>query len=552
MAKGTLLMSDSLMPPVIVEIMASIKDFSAKKDETIAGMKEIQAAGDTTGAKLGALGTKIGNFALVGAVGVAAYATKLAMSYQEALDTVARTTNLTKQQIDELSPTILKVSKNTATAATDIAAAYAQAVKGGLSLKDANAAVTASAQFAKAENGSLTDTLNAALVVQRLHIQGTKSVAQTMDIFTNAVKDSKLTANDLNAAMSGKALSVFGAYGMNIQEITTLFAGLANQNIYGTQAMRTMNTALAALEKSMTTATGKATPLNLALKGIGINQATLASEVNKPGGFLMILQQINDGFNKYATAGQKALGITAFLNTAFGKTVGPTLANFMPQLPMMLQMYADANKPGSTLAQFNEWLKSPSGSWQNFLTSLQDALIPLGNKILPALTTALQAITKIMNAPAGSTTNKLLNIGAMIVGALTAGFAASKMANIGITIAEAFGATIVGGTATVIGAAVAAGVLGALAIWKLGAPTQATADAARQAWDENKFKGIVDVAAMTVNTFTGWFSKITHIPIPNIPIIHAAATANSTAVPGGNSSVMPGTTPGTVKIKVHP
>jgi len=316
--------------------------------------------------------------------------------------------------------------------------------------------------------------------------------------------------------------------------------------------MRTMNTALAALEKSMTTATGKATPLNLALKGIGINQATLASEVNKPGGFLMILQQINDGFNKYATAGQKALGITAFLNTAFGKTVGPTLANFMPQLPMMLQMYADANKPGSTLAQFNEWLKSPSGSWQNFLTSLQDALIPLGNKILPALTTALQAITKIMNAPAGSTTNKLLNICAMIVGALTAGFAASKMANIGITIAEAFGATIVGGTATVIGSAVAAGVLGALAIWKLGAPTQATADAARKAWDENKFKGVVDVAAMTVNTFTGWLSKITHIPIPNIPIIHAAATANSTAVPGGNSSVMPGTTPGTVKITVHP
>ena len=543
-------MAETLMPPVIVEIMASIKDFTAKKNETIAGMKEIQTAGDTTGAKLGALGNKIGNFALMGSVGIAAYATKLAMSYQEALDKVARTTNLTKQQIEELSPTILKVSKATATAATDIAAAYGQAVKGGLSLKDANSAVAASAMFAKAESGSLTDTLNAALVVQRLHIQGTKSVAQTVDIFTNAVKGSKLSANDLNAAMSGKALSVFGAYGMNIQEITTLFAGLANQNIYGTQAMRTMNMTLASLEKSMTSATGKATPLSLSLKSIGINQANLASEVNKPGGFLMILSQINDGFNKYATSGQKALGITAFLNSAFGKTVGPTLANFMPQLPMMLKMYADANKSGSTLSQFNEWLKSPSGSWQNFLTSLQDALIPLGDKILPKLTTALQAITKIIDAPKGSTTNTAVNIAGMIAGALTAGFAASKLAKYGIAIAEAFGVTIAGGTALVIGSAVATGVLTALGIWKLGAPSATDISTGQAAWQENKFKGAVDIAAASINVFTGWIRAVTHIPIPKIPLIHAAATADSTAVPGGMSSLMPGTSPGTVTIKV--
>jgi TP901 family phage tail tape measure protein len=552
MAKGALLMAESLMPPVIIEIMASIKEFTAKKNEVIHGLEQIQTAGNTTSAKLSALGTKIGNFALMGSVGVAAYATKLAFSYQEALDQVARTTNLTKKQIEELSPTILKVSKDTATAATEIAAAYAQAVKGGLSLEQANSAVAASAMFAKAENGNLTQTLNAALVVQRLHIQGTKSVAQTVDIFTNAVKNSKLTANDLNAAMEGRALSVFAAYGLSIQTITTLFAGLANQNIYGTQAMRVMNAALSGIEKSMTSASGKATPLNNALKSIGLNQANLASQVNKPGGFIMILQQINDGFNKYATAGQKALGITAFLNSAFGKTVGPTLANFMPQLPMMLKMYGDANKSGSTLAQFQEWLKSPSGAWQNFLTSLQDALIPLGDKILPKLTTALQDITKILDAPKGSTTNTALNVALGAGGALMAGFTASKLAGYGITIAEAFGATIAAGTAVVIGSAVAAGVLAALALWHFGAPTQATADASRAAWNENKFKGAVDVAVMSLNTLTGWFSKVSHIPIPNIPIIHAAATADSTAVPGGRSSIMPGTSPGTVKIKVHP
>jgi len=509
-------MADTLMPPVIVEIMASIKDFTAKKNETIAGMKEIQAAGDTTGAKLSAIGSKISNFALMGSVGIAAYATKLAMSYQEALDKVARTTNLTKQQIEDLSPTILKVSTATATSATEIAAAYAQAVKGGLSLKDANAAVTASAQFAKAESGSLTDTLNAALVVQRLHIQGTKSVAQTMDIFTNAVKDSKLTANDLNAAMSGKTLSVFGAYGMNIQEITTLFAGLANQNIYGTQAMRTMNTALAGLEKSMTSSTGKATAMNIALRNMGINQASLASEVNKPGGFLLILQQLNDGFNKYATGAQKALGITAWLNSVFGKTVGPTLANFMPQLPTMLKMYADANNPGSTLTQFNEWLKSPSGSWQNFLTSLQNALIPIGNVILPKMTSVLQGITKVLSNPTA------VSWGMAAGGAILAGILTSKLINVGESIAAAFGLAIEGGLGATIGAAIAAGLLGGITLAHYFSPGGATVQNAKDEFAHNKLKGAWDIFATTMDVFKNAANAIiTHLPghpgIPDIP-----------------------------------
>ena len=41
-------MAEGFLPPVVVEILASIRDFQAKKGEVIAGMEEIKAAGDST------------------------------------------------------------------------------------------------------------------------------------------------------------------------------------------------------------------------------------------------------------------------------------------------------------------------------------------------------------------------------------------------------------------------------------------------------------------------------------------------------------------------
>ena len=194
---------EGLIPPVIIEIFANIKEFTAKKNEVLHGMDELNAKGKTTSEKFSLLGNKVANYTLVAGVAIAGYATKLAYDYSKAMDTVRLQTNLTETQVNALSPQILKVSKTTATSASDIAVAYTQVIKAGVPLNKVQNDVAASAMFANAQEASLSDTLKAALNIQKLHIAGTKSVSQTMDIFTNAVQNSRLSATDLTTAMGG-------------------------------------------------------------------------------------------------------------------------------------------------------------------------------------------------------------------------------------------------------------------------------------------------------------------------------------------------------------
>ena len=390
-------MAEGFLPPVVVEILASIRDFQAKKGEVIAGMEEIKAAGDSTSSRLSTLGSRVTKYAAVAAVGVAAYATKLAMDYSESLDKMARTTTLTDEQVKKLIPTMLNVSRTTATSATDITDAYTQAIKGGLSLAEAHKAVTSAAKFAKAENGNLKDSMAAALIINKMHIAGTKSVTNTMDIFTNAIKNSKLTANDLTSAFSGRAAATFAAYHVDLKTASTLMAGFANQGMNGSRAMMAMTALFTKMNAPATTATGKITAAAAALQSVGLNQTTLASQMKRPGGVLTVLQEINTAFNRNASATQKAAGMTSFLGQIFSPRAGMMYSNIITQLPELQKLYTKLPATGTTSSQFSEWLKSPKGAMEKFVATAQAALIPLGDWILPKMTRVVEWGTKVMN-----------------------------------------------------------------------------------------------------------------------------------------------------------
>lgn len=451
-------MAESFLPPVIIEILATIRDFQAKKKAVVGGLEEIQVAGDTTSARFGALGKRMANWALMAGAATAAYATKLAYDYNGALDEMARQTTMTNAQVQALSPTMLQVSRDTATSSSDIVKAYTQAIKSGLDLTQAHEAVTSAAQFAKAMHGNLTDTMTNALAVQKMHIAGTSSVTQTLDIFTNAIQNSKLTADTLNSSLGGKALSVFSAYGIDIKTATTMLAGFANQNLYGNRAILSMTSLFSTLSKPSITAKGALTGTAIALKSIGLNQDTLARQMKRPGGVLTVLKEINDAFNANATAVQKAGGITGFMNTLFGARGGTVYSNLIAQLPQLTSLFGKLNTAGATQGAFQEWLKSPQGAFQNFLTTIQDALIPMGNWLLPKITSLVIGTVDVIKFISG---HPLLGgILGTLVTALLGGMAASKIASLGVGMAEMFGATVSATVAPMFAAAVATAIVG--------------------------------------------------------------------------------------------
>lgn len=422
-----------LLPPVIATLIADTKEFMAKMDGAQAKMGEFGAESDVAGSKLTNFADKASTAVLGLGVAVGVTAVKLAYDYNEALDSMRTQTDLTTQQVDQLSPQILKISTASATSASQIATAYTQVIKAGIPLNQVQKDVGAAAEFANAQQASLTDTLTAALNIQKLHILGTKNMSQTMDIFTNAVQHSRLTGEDLNTAMSGKFINTLQAYGISLQEGTVLLAGFANEGRTGTRATQVLQTGIANLEKPTVSTTGKLTAAGKVLQQYGINQQTLADDMHKPGGIINVLQYLDTSFEKSASSAEKAKGITAWLNQIVGSQAGGAFSGLIGQLPELLQMMNQVNTAGSNQSAFQKWLSTPTGALKNFTTSVENALIPIGNFILPVLSKAFNDAAKAFNSKSFVSTFESIG------GAILAGMAGYKLATIGTKIASGFG-----------------------------------------------------------------------------------------------------------------
>lgn len=378
----------ALPTTVLTVLIADTKQFQAEMAKADATMAKFGATGDAAGSKWSNFANKASTAVIGVGLAVGAVAVKLAYDYTTAIDQVGQESNLTQGQLEQLRKTALKVSSDTATSAKDIANAYLLTTKAGYDLSKSTAAVTAAAKFAKAENGNLNDSLTASITIQKAGIPGTKSVAQTMDIFTNAVKNSRLSADDLTSALSGKTAAAFAAFHIHIQDAVTLLAAFANVGLTGTRSTQAIKTGLSALDAPMVSTTGKFTTTAKALAQYGLNQQTLASETKRPGGILDVLKQMDLAWQKNATGAERAQGIVSFFDQIFGKTAGPAFTDVLTQLTSgkLTGLVNAINKPGTTNSAFAQWLKTPAGAWDNFKTAAENALIPLGEFLLPDLT----------------------------------------------------------------------------------------------------------------------------------------------------------------------
>ena len=406
----------SFIPPVLIELLASAKEFNYAKDDVLNGIEEMKASGATMSQRFSVYGQKMATGVLVGAAGLAVAATKMAYDYNEAIDKIGLQSNMTAKQVEELKVAALDVSRSTATSATDIANAFVLTAKAGLSVKQSQLGVASAAQFAKSENVDLNQTLTAALGVQAAHMSGTSSLTQTMDIFTNAVKNSRISASQLTDTLSGRTLSIFASYGIDIKTATALLGGFADINVTGTKATQGIATALAALDKPMTNIKGKSTNSSLAFKQLGLNQDQLAADVRKPGGFITVLEDINTAWDKNASKTQRASGEIQFLNQVFGSSGGRAAQSIIQVLPQVMKIMG-TNTSGATAAVFSQWLTTTGGAVANFKTQFEDTLITVGNVILPKVTDVLKQINGWMKNP-GDMQNIGIVLGTAFVGAV--------------------------------------------------------------------------------------------------------------------------------------
>jgi TP901 family phage tail tape measure protein len=437
------------LPPVRVELIAEIKEFMARMKEAEHGLGQVGDKANYTKEKMGALGQKMATTVLAGIGGALVLATKYAFEYEASLEKIGFQANVSEEELKRLHHAVLETSSASVTSTEDIATAYLAVEKAGIKGAEADELVTQAARLAKVAHADLNATISAGIVIQQLGISQGISTTQMYDTLYGAIKNSKLSLDELTGVFQGKAVLAISNYGIKLNEVAGVAGVFKKANVDAGAGMAGLSVSLGKL----TTVNDKA---NDKLKTVGLSQKQIAADLKKPNGLITMLSDLS------AHIGKSGFPLQQFLNGLVGMKSAQGLGFLIKQLDSLKLLTGPSGV--SVNNAFDEWLKNPEGALENFKTVAKNTLIGLGNLLLPKVTDGLNFLNSVMkefqNNP--GLRNVFMGLGAVIV----AGMIGAKVAAMGTAIAAAFGSELVllAGPFALAFAAVAAG---GLAFWWL-------------------------------------------------------------------------------------
>ena len=384
---------------LVVRLIADIREFMGKMDEAEAKVGEFAAASEKSSARFGKAMSKIGT-AVIGATAIiAGYGLKAAYDYGKTIEAIGFQSGASAAEVDRLKTHILDLSVSVATSATDLAAAYTQVEKAGFSGAKADALVSNAAKLAKLSNTDLITTTKDLIAVQALQANGSKDAAASAGLLLQLTKNSVGSMSDLNAVFTGKPAAVAASYGISLANMATGVEAVAKHGLDANVAMTSLSSGITRMIKP-SSAINDLLVGTKTHKGIGMNQQQLADDFRKPNGLFVAL---NDLKTHFVSAGYPAQQFGAFLtqlagprgSAGFGvmaKYLGD-MTKYYPQLVNSSKQFADS---------WAAFQKTPEFKFDKLKTAFHDAMIKVGNFILPVaidIANALLAAQKWLANP---------------------------------------------------------------------------------------------------------------------------------------------------------
>ena len=384
---------------LVVRLIADIREFMGKMDEAEAKVGEFAAASEKSSARFGKAMSKIGT-AVIGATAIiAGYGLKAAYDYGKTIEAIGFQSGASAAEVDRLKTHILDLSVSVATSATDLAAAYTQVEKAGFSGAKADALVSNAAKLAKLSNTDLITTTKDLIAVQALQANGSKDAAASAGLLLQLTKNSVGSMSDLNAVFTGKPAAVAASYGISLANLATGVEAVAKHGLDANVAMTSLSSGITRMIKP-SSAINDLLVGTKTHKGIGMNQQQLADDFRKPNGLFVAL---NDLKTHFVSAGYPAQQFGAFLtqlagprgSAGFGvmaKYLGD-MTKYYPQLVNSSKQFADS---------WAAFQKTPEFKFDKLKTAFHDAMIKVGNFILPVaidIANALLAAQKWLSNP---------------------------------------------------------------------------------------------------------------------------------------------------------
>jgi len=429
------------LPPVRVELIAEIKEFMARMKEAEHGIGKVGDRATYTKEKMAALGQKMATGVLAGVGGTLVLATKYALDYQKSIEQIGFQANVSEAELKRLHGAVLETSSATATSAESIATAYLAVEKAGIKGKQADEMVTQAAKLAKVAHADLNQTISAGIVIQQLGIAKGMSTVQMYDALYGAVKNSKLSLDELTGVFQGKAALAITNYGIKLGEVAGVAGVFKKANVDAGAGMAGLQLALGKL----TTRNQKA---NDTLKTVGLTQAQIAADLKKPNGLITMFTDLASHVKK------SGMPLQQYLNSLVGARGAQGLGFLLSQMKELQTMSGGGGV--SVGNAFQTWLKNPEGALANFKTVATNTLIGLGDLLLPTVTQGLTFLNGVMAKFQKDKGWQQAGIG--IAAAIGATLATVKLVGLGNSIAASFGseAVLLAGP---IGIAIGAGVL---------------------------------------------------------------------------------------------
>lgn len=344
------------------------------------------------------LRTLVGGAILAGVTAIAAafrQGAKNAAEFEQGMARVATLVDTAQVDIDGLGDSLVRISKESPVALTDLTNGLYQLISAGV---DASKAVDVLDVAVKTATGGLTDVrtsvdgLTTVLNAFRLNATDATDVA---DAFFVAQRNGKTTIEELSGSIS-KAAPIAAALSVTYEELLAATSALTSGGVETSEAFTQVRAILTAVARNTPTAAKAAQELGVEFSQAAIESKGLAGFIND------ISKAAGGSAETIAKLFENVEGVTGVL--ALG---GAQAEQFAKNLDDM------ADRAGATGDAFDKVMETATSTWTVLKNNLNAAFQSLGEKILPKLVSAMESVNsvfRVFNSQAEDTLARLKSI----------------------------------------------------------------------------------------------------------------------------------------------
>ena len=323
----------------------------------------------------------LGTVGLLSAVfiGFSIKAVKAASKFQDAFNEVRTLIDETTTDSKALSEEVLKLAVNVGRPPEEVSRGLYQVISAGVT--DAAEAMDVLEIATKASIGGLTDQFTAVdaltTVLNAYNLEVTEAEHVT-DLMLNAVKEGKLTFNDL-ASNIGKVASTAALAGVSFAEISAALATMTKAGLSTELATTSLNILLLKIIDS-------GPDVQRAAKDMGLEWNLAALKARGLTGLMEDLSRASGG------SGEKMKSVVKEIEAFKGASI--LAGTGLKEFTRIMETTNDV--AGTTQEFFDKIKQSVSETAKEISTRLTVAFIKLGNIVLPAIQSSLMSILSLI------------------------------------------------------------------------------------------------------------------------------------------------------------